>query len=103
MAFSQFTTARLDGEKLVVSGPFRFAADEPEAELASLHFVVIQGDVAVHGSGEAKAEAWDGFADGAGELAAGPAQGFGVAVMVTREPPRRVETLTWSDQFEITT
>jgi hypothetical protein len=104
MAFSQFTTARLEGGKsLVVTGPFGFADGEPATDVTSIHFVVVQRDVAVHGDGGAKADVWDGTAEPAEKLTTGPARAFGVAVLVRREPPRTVQTLTWSDEIEITT
>jgi hypothetical protein len=105
MPFSQFTTARLeDASTLVVTGPFGFADDEPATDVTSLHFVVIQGSVAVHGDGGANAAAasWDGTAEPANKLGTGPAQGFGVAVLVRRGPSPTVQTFTWSDSVEIT-
>ena len=101
MPYSKFTTARLEDGEVVVTGPFEFAEQEPPADVASLHFVLIQGDVAVHGDGGADGGSWDGTASAALKLDKGPAQGFGVAVLVRRESPPTVQTFSWYDPVEI--
>jgi len=112
MAYSRFDTAELDGNgTLTVSGPINFAEDEQVTTfVASLHFVVVQGEVFVDGAGFTRGEgSWGGEAELADELVAGePAQGFGVAQLVKRaqESPARppvVQTLSWSETITITT
>jgi hypothetical protein len=111
MAYSRFTAAQLDTESgtVSVSGPFEFGPNEPRTEVEFFHFVIVQGDEFVSGDGQSRGDGnWSGTAD-AGNLDDGPAQGFGVAVLV-RQPqetpppgsPPAVQTFTWSEPIEIT-
>ena len=121
MPYSRFDTAQLhEGGKVTVTGPIHFAEDEQLTTVVkSLAFVLVQGDVFVHGLGSVRGSgSWSGDADLADELRAGePAQGFGVALLVRRAEeampetpetpataarPPVVQTLTWSEAITIT-
>jgi hypothetical protein len=115
MAYSKFDAAELDGKGgVTVSGPINFAAEEQGTTVVtSLNFVLVQGDVFVHGAGATRGEGgWGGQAELADELVAGePAQGFGVALLVRRAQeatqeaaahPPVVQTLNWSETITIT-
>jgi len=119
MAYSQFDTAQLDGSgTLTVSGPINFAADEQQTTVVTaLNFVLVQGDTFVRGHGSVDGKGlWAGEATKADQLAAGPAQAFGMAVLVRRAQPAAaatattpatpaqsplVQTLTWSEPITI--
>jgi hypothetical protein len=120
MPYSRFDTAQLDGGTVTVTGPIHFAEDEHKTTaLRSLSFVLVQDDESVHGFGSVRGQGlWSGEADLAGEFHAGPAQGFGVAVLVRRAEPAThgtaeepaaparppvVQMLTWSEAITITT
>jgi hypothetical protein len=109
MAYSRFETAQWDGvDKVTVGGPIRFAEDERGTTVVtSLNFVLVQGDEFVPGSGSVDGKGdWGGVAEGANKFGEGPAQGFGVAVLVTRPQPATpepvVQMLTWSEAITIT-
>jgi hypothetical protein len=112
MAYSRFTEVQLDSKKGVVSvsGPFSFGVDEPRTDVRFLRFALVQGDEFVFGDGNTRGgDSWDGEAP-AGDLHAGAAQGFGVAMLVRRpqqppDPPSppAVQTFTWSEAIQITT
>ena len=115
MAYSQFDSAQLDGSgTVVVSGPIHFAQDEQEVTVVeSLNFVLVQDDVFVAGRGSVEGKGrWGGQSNVADKLLAGPAQAFGMAVLVRRAqaattatPASRpvVQMLTWSEAITITT
>jgi hypothetical protein len=122
MAYSRFDTAQLQaGGKVTVTGPIHFAQDEQLTTVVeSLSFVLVQGNVFVHGDGSVNGKGtWSGTADLADKLRAGePAQGFGVALLVRRATPATpagpdtpataasppvVQMLTWSEAITITT
>jgi len=110
MPYSRFDTAQLDGSgSVIVSGPIEFADDEQGTTVvASLSFVLVQGDAFVHGVGDARGKgSWSGEAGAADELTEGPAQGYGVALLVRRADeklarPPVVATLSWSEAITIT-
>lgn len=105
MPFSQFTTATLENGTVTVSGPLAFSQVEKEAQLTvtCLHFLLIQGDEFLSGTGNADgAGNWDGEVTPAHNLQPGPLQAVGVAVFITPGEHPRYETYTWSDQLELT-
>jgi hypothetical protein len=101
MPYSQFTEAKLDNGTARVSGPFGFSPDEQTMIVASLSFVLIQGDELVHGSGGAEAGTWDGAASPAHNLKPGPAQAFGTALLVKLGPGPAYQTFSWNDQVTL--
>jgi hypothetical protein len=120
MAYSRFDSVQLNGSgTVVVSGPINFAQDEQDVTVvASVNFVLVQDKVFVPGRGTAEGKGrWGGQSDKADKLSAGPAQGFGIAMLV-REPqpataatattpaipasPPLVQMLTWSEPVKIT-
>jgi hypothetical protein len=120
MPHAQFDTAQWDGvDEVTVSGPIGFAAEEQQTTMVtSLSFVLVQGDVFVRGSGSVDGKGlWGGTATKAGQFHEGPAQGFGVAMLVRRAQPATaataaqpatparppvVQTFTWSEAITIT-
>ncbi len=109
MPYSRFDTAQLDGSgSIIVSGPIEFADDEQGTTVvASLSFVLVQDDVFVHGVADSRGKGWSGEAGAADELTEGPAQGYGVALLVRRADqklarPPVVATLSWSEAITIT-
>jgi hypothetical protein len=103
MPFSQFKTTTLDANgKLHVSGPFVLALPEEEKEVTSLQFLVMQGDEFVAGEGGADdGGTWEGSVDHANNLALGPAEAFGIAVLVNSGPPLAFETYSWADKIAL--
>jgi hypothetical protein len=105
MPYSQFDAAQVAGGNVFVGGPFDFAAAEPATSVPALHFVLVQDDVVVDGEGQVSGRGrWDGQT-GAGNLAVGDAQGFGMAVLVRRPgdgTQPSVVTHTWSEVVTIT-
>jgi hypothetical protein len=105
MAYSRFDPAQLASGDVVVGGPFEFSEGEPVTDVPFLHFVIVQGDVVVAGVGETSGRGrWDGQ-EAAGNLAAGEAHGFGMAVLVRQAEgatPPAVETFSWSEPITIT-
>jgi hypothetical protein len=102
MPFSKFTTALLDSGTARVGGPFGFSPDEQKMTVASLSFVLVQGDQLVHGTGGAEGGKWDGEAKLAQNLEIGqPVQAFGIALLVQHGPQPAFQTYGWSDQVEL--
>jgi len=102
MPFSRFTTALLDNGTARVGGPFGFGPDEQKMTVASLSFVLVQGDQLVHGTGGAEAGKWDGQATPAHNLVAGqPVQAFGIALLVKPGPQPAFQTFGWNDQLNL--
>ena len=100
MPFSQFTTALLDAGTARVGGPFGFGPDEQKMVVASLNFVLVQGDQLVHGRGGAEGGKWDGQATPAHSLKTGQlVQAFGIALLVKHGPKPAFQTFSWSDQL----
>jgi hypothetical protein len=101
MPYSQFTQAKLDNGTARVSGPFAFSPDEVQMTVASLNFVLIQGDQLVHGSGGAEGGKWDGTASPAHNLHTGAAQAFGLALLVKPGPQPAYQTFSWADEVTL--
>ena len=109
MPYSRFDTAQWNGaDKVTVGGPIRFAEDERETTVVtSLNFVLVQDDVFVRGSGHVDGKGdWGGVAENADKIHEGPAQGFGVALLVRRPQPATpqpvVQVHTWSEAIAVT-
>ena len=118
MGFSRFDAAELDGSgSVTVRGPMLFSEEEQDRTVVlPVDFVLVQGDVFVHGSGSVRGVGnWGGTADGADLLEAGkPALGYGVTLLVRRPPEVTeqpddatvrsplVQVLAWSETMMIT-
>ena len=105
MPHTQFDSVSLAAGKVQVGGPFDFGPTEPSTSVPAVHFVIVQGDVVAEGVGEFDGQnRWDGDAN-AGNLAANPAQAFGMAVLIRRPgngTHPSVETFTWSEAVTVT-
>jgi hypothetical protein len=92
----------LDAGTARVGGPFGFGPDEQKMTVASLSFVLVQGDQLVHGTGGAEGGTWDGEAPLAHNLKTGqPVQAFGTALLVKHGPQPAFQTYGWSDQLDL--
>jgi hypothetical protein len=105
MPFSKFDSVQVAGGNVFVGGPFDFGADEPSTNVPALHFVLIQDDVVVEGTGQVSGRGrWDGQAV-AGNLDARDALGFGMAVLIRRPGDGThpsVETFNWTEAVTVT-
>ena len=105
MAHSQFTSATLQEDGTVqVTGPLTVDASATAADV-TLRFLIVQGSTFVHGEGRGVGASangnWHGTATAQqGSLQAGPAQAFGLAIVVKKDPPG-FETLTWQEQIQL--
>ena len=120
MPYSRFDTAQWNGtDTVTVTGPIGFAPDEQlKTVVTSLDFVLVQGNFFVQGSAPVDGKGgWAGTAKKANNFREGPAQGFGVALLVRRAQPATaatagepatparppvVQALTWSEAITIT-
>ena len=100
---SKFDPPKLADKKVSVGGPLTFAQGEPATSVVALHFVLVQGNCVVQGPGNSGAGRWDGERP-QGDLVAGPAQAFGMAILVRKAQggtPPAVQTFNWSEAVEI--
>jgi hypothetical protein len=101
---SKFDPPQLADKLVSVGGPLTFAQGEPSTTVVSLHFVLVQGNCVVHGVGDTSGEGrWDGE-EPQGDLVAGPARAFGMAVLVRKAAgatPPAVQTFNWSEAVTI--
>jgi hypothetical protein len=101
---SKFDPPQLADKQVSVGGPLTFAQGEPATTVLSLHFVLVQGNCVVHGAGETSGDGrWDGE-QAQGDLVAGPAQAFGMAVLMRKAQggtPPAVQTFDWCEAVTI--
>jgi hypothetical protein len=77
MGVTRFSSAQLDGDQIVVSGPLQ-VDPSGDGDVRSLRFVLVQGDAVVDGAGEPGEGSWTGRVPAAG-FEPGAVQGFRAA------------------------
>jgi hypothetical protein len=92
----KFSSIRIEGKKVVVTGPFR---PDPPAEVVSLTFTLAQYPVMVTGQGRVQGTGWTGEAE-VGSLQVGQAIAIGVAVLVDAEA-QGMQTFTWCERKDV--
>jgi hypothetical protein len=87
----KFTHTRLHDGQLTAAGPF---SGDSALQVKHLRFLIAQGEEMVEDDAEVDGSGWTGETSAEG-LRPGPAQGFGLAVMLRSGSPPSFETFTW--------